>query len=378
MSERAPARVLVVEDSAVIRRLLVLIVEGDPRLVLAGAVESAEEALDAIPRLRPGVISMDIRLPGMDGLEATRRIMATHPTPIVVIADAVEDASLHISMNALRSGALSVVEKPGGLLSGGYGAVARNIATQLAIMSEVPVIRLRIGSAGPAPASVPEGGDHADGAHAAVMAVAASTGGPPALARLLGALPAGFPLPVLLVQHIGAPFLEGFASWLDGLVPMRVALARDDEPLLPGRVLVAPPDRHLGLVAVAGSLRARLRAGPPVSGQRPSATVLFEQMALLGPAGLGVLLTGMGEDGAAGLAAMRRAGGYTITEHESSAVVYGMPAVAVRLGGSCASIPLDGIAPRILRMLSRDARVPVASDDRGRAIMGGPIVGGPS
>ncbi len=364
MTAKAPARVLVVEDSAVIRRLLVLIVEADPRLALAGAVESAEQALDAIPRLRPDVISMDIRLPGMDGLEATRRIMATHPTPIVVIADAVEDASLHISMNALRSGALSVVEKPGGLLSGGYESVARGIATQLAIMSEVPVIRRRVGASGAAASRMAEHGNGSDGGRATVMAVAASTGGPPALARLLGALPASFPLPVLLVQHIGAPFVEGFASWLDGLVPMPVALARDDEPLLPGRVLVAPPDRHLGLASGPGGLRVRLQAGLPVSGQRPSATVLFEQMALLGPAGLGVLLTGMGEDGAAGLAAMRRNNGFTITEHESSAVVYGMPGAAMRLGASCASIPLDGIAPRILRMLHPRLTDPVAPDDR--------------
>ncbi len=366
MSGRIPARVLVVEDSAVIRRLLALIIGADPRLVLVGAVESAEEALQAIPHLRPDVISMDIRLPGMDGLEATRRIMAAHPTPIVVIADAVEDASLAISMNALRSGALAVVEKPGGLLSGGYEAAARGIAAQLAIMSEVPVIRRRTAIPGAAAPAAPAGAGPAEGGatRATVMAVAASTGGPPALARLLGALPAGFPLPVLLVQHIGAPFVEGFAAWLDGLVPMRVALARDDEPLLPGRVLVAPADRHLGLVSGVGGTRARLQAGPPVSGQRPSASVLFEQMATLGPGGIGVLLTGMGEDGAAGLASMRRSGGYTITEHEDSAVVYGMPGAAVRLGGSCASIPLDGIAPRLLQMLRPRIGNPVLPDDR--------------
>jgi two-component system chemotaxis response regulator CheB len=287
--------------------------------------------------------------------------MALQPTPIVVIADAVEDASLRISMNALRSGALAVVEKPGGLLSGGYEAAARIIATQLAIMSEVPVIRRRGGATGGSaglPASDP--GATGSAARATVMAVAASTGGPPALARLLGALPASFPLPVLLVQHIGAPFIEGFASWLDGLVPMRVALACDDEPLLPGRVLVAPGNRHLGIAGGIGGMRARLQAGPPVSGQRPSASVMFEQLAAFGSAGLGVLLTGMGEDGATGLAAMKRAGAYTITEHESSAVVYGMPAAAVRLGGSCASIPLDLIAPRILQMLQPRMSDPVA------------------
>ncbi len=361
---RRVARVLVVEDSAVIRRLLAHIIAGDPRLELAGAVESAEEALLAIPRLLPDVISMDIRLPGMDGLEATRRIMALYPTPIVVIADGVEDAALRISMNALRSGALAVVQKPGGVLSRGYAAAAGTIATQLAIMSQVPVIRRRqpVAAAsarrGAAPTSHqlprprPRLGRTGSAAGVAALAVAASTGGPPALARLLGALPAAFPLPVLLVQHMGATFIEGFAGWLDGLVPMQVALARHDEPLRPGRVLVAPGDRHLGLAEGRdGQLRARLDDRPPLSGQRPSATLLFESLVPLGRRGIGILLTGMGEDGATGLVAMRRAGAFTITEDESSCVVYGMPGAAMRLGGSCASLPLEVIAPRLLQML---------------------------
>ncbi len=358
---RRVARVLVVEDSAVIRRLLAHIIAGDPRLELAGAVESAEEALLAIPRLLPDVISMDIRLPGMDGLEATRRIMALYPTPIVVIADGVEDAALRISMNALRSGALAVVQKPGGVLSRGYAAAAGTIATQLAIMSQVPVIRrrqpvaaasARRGAAEHQPRDLAPAGPNRPAAGVAALALAASTGGPPALARLLGALPAAFPLPVLLVQHMGATFIEGFAGWLDGLVPMHVALARHDEPLRPGRVLVAPGDRHLGLAEGRdGQLRARLDDRPPLSGQRPSATLLFESLVPLGRRGIGILLTGMGEDGATGLVAMRRAGAFTITEDESSCVVYGMPGAAMRLGGSCASLPLDVIAPRLLQML---------------------------
>ena len=361
MTARAPIRVLVVEDSAVIRRLLAHIIAGDPRLQLAGAVESGEDALDAIPRLRPDVISMDIRLPGMDGLEATRRIMALHPTPIVVIADSVEDASLRISMNALRSGALSVVEKPIGLLSGNYEAVARTIATQLAIMSEVPVIRRRgdLALADASPTPDPWAGRGSGTAiGATVMAVAASTGGPPALARLLGALPATFPLPVLLVQHMGDAFIEGFAGWLDGLVLIPVALARHDEPLRPGRVFVAPGGHHLrASTGPDGTLRARLDRNEPVSGQRPSATSLFDSLSRLGTGGLGILLTGMGEDGAVGLASMKRAGGYTITEHPSTTVVYGMPAAAVRLGGSCASLPLDDIAPHVLQMLQPRIRL---------------------
>jgi two-component system chemotaxis response regulator CheB len=346
---------MLVEDSPVVRRLLAHIIGRDPRLELVAEAGSAEEALRDLPRVRPDVISMDIRLPGADGLEATRRIMAEQPTPIVVIADSVHDPSLRISMNALRAGALTVVEKPVGAGTAGYEALAEHICTQLRIMSEVPVIRrrdpgtriaaaeTRRGEAALAPYERPK---------PSVVALAASTGGPAALARLLGALPADFPLPILLVQHMGASFLAGFAAWLDGIVPLKVALAQDGEAAQPGRVHVAPGDRHL-LLAADGVLR--LGAGPPVEGQRPAATVLFQSVAdAVGAQGLGVLLTGMGEDGARGLLAMRRAGAMTITEHESTTVVYGMPAAAVRLGASGLALPLPLIAPRLLRVADRD------------------------
>lgn len=342
---------MLVEDSLVVRQLLAHIVSRDPRLALAAAVDSGEEALREIHRVQPDVISMDIRLPGIDGLETTRRIMAERPTPIVVVADAIEDSSLKISMNALRAGALSVVEKPVGTGHRAYEAIADQICTQLRIMSQVPVIRRRpIGAErlsqprdevrGPA-VSIPAT------QAPSVLAVAASTGGPPAFAKLLGGLPAGFPLPILLVQHMGAAFMEGFADWLNGVVPLTVVIAREGVRPLPGHVYVAPGDRHLGLTP--GGLMTLLDEAP-VGGQRPSATVLFRSVARsAGPRGLGVLLTGMGEDGAAGLLDMHLAGAATIAEHESSAVVYGMPAAAVRLKAAGSVLPLDLIAPRILR-----------------------------
>ncbi|WP_426959908.1 chemotaxis-specific protein-glutamate methyltransferase CheB [Muricoccus radiodurans] len=339
---------MIVEDSAVVRQLLSHIVARDPRLDLVAAVGTAEEALAEIGRIQPDVVSMDIRLPGMDGLEATRRIMAEHPTPIVVIADAAGAAGTRLSMNALRAGALAVVEKPFGPASAGYEAMADAIATQLAIMSQVPVIRRRPLAAMGRPAEAPA----PDPAPPSLVGIAASTGGPPALARVLGALPAGFPVPVLLVQHMGAPFMEGFAEWLNGIVPPRVILAREGAVPRPGEVHVAPGDRHL-TVSPGGVLRV-LEEPPPglraTPGQRPSADVLFGSMARsLGPRGLGVLLTGMGEDGAQGLTALRAAGGLTIAEDETTAVVYGMPAAAVRMGGASASLPLEMIAPRLLR-----------------------------
>ncbi|OAS15171.1 chemotaxis-specific protein-glutamate methyltransferase CheB [Methylobacterium platani] len=347
---------MLVEDSLVVRQLLAHIVSRDPRLALVAAVDSGEEALREIHRVQPDVISMDIRLPGIDGLETTRRIMAERPTPIVVVADAIEDSSLRISMNALRAGALSVVEKPVGTGHRAYEAIADQICTQLRIMSQVPVIRRRpIGAERLARTDLAR--DELRGTipptqipatqAPSVVAVAASTGGPPAFAKLLGALPADFPLPVLLVQHMGAAFMEGFADWLNGVVPLGVGVAREGVRPVAGQVYVAPGDRHLALGP--GGL-ITLLDDPPVGGQRPSATVLFRSVARsAGPRGLGVLLTGMGEDGAAGLLDMHLAGAATIAEHESSAVVYGMPAAAVRLKAAGSVLPLDLIAPRILR-----------------------------
>jgi two-component system chemotaxis response regulator CheB len=348
----APARVrvMLVEDSLVVRQLLIHIVGRDPRLEVVAAVASGEEALATIGQTRPDVVSMDIRLPGIDGLETTRRIMAERPTPIVVIADSIEDSSLRISMNALRAGALSVVEKPVATTHAGYDAVATEICTQLRIMAAVPVIRRRpigsewAGRTAVAPVSaalrVPEA--------PSVLALAASTGGPPALARVIGGLPARYPLPVLVVQHMGAAFMEGFAAWLNGVVGLAVSVARDGERAEAGHVYVAPGDRHLEL-GPAGHLR--ITDAAPVGGQRPAATALFRSVARhAGGRGVGVLLTGMGEDGATGLLDMRQAGALTIAEDESTAVVFGMPAAAIRLSAAGTVLPLDRIAAHLARL----------------------------
>jgi two-component system chemotaxis response regulator CheB len=290
---------------------------------------------------------MDIRLPGIDGLETTRRIMEEHPTPIVVIADSVHDGSMKLSMNALRAGALTVVEKPVGVATGGYEEIAGKICTQLYIMSQVSVIRRR-GPYARSSSSIPV---KADGASRLaplrpnILGIAASTGGPPALAKVVGALPRDFPLPILLVQHMGAPFMEGFASWLNGLVDLEVTIAKEREIARPGRVYVAPGDRHLTL---ADSNVLRLSDEPAINSQRPAATALFQSIARhAGRRGCGVVLTGMGEDGARGLAEMRAAGGQTIAEHESTCVVFGMPGAAIRLGAIDTVLPLELIAGRL-------------------------------
>ncbi len=350
---RPRVRVMLVEDSLVVRTLLTHIIGRDPRLEIVQAVGSGEEALAAVARVRPDVVSMDIRLPGIDGLETTRRIMADCPTPIVVIADSIEDSSLRISMNALRAGALSVVEKPVATTSSEYEAIADQICTQLRIMAAVPVIRRRPIGTNWATRKTAEPTEHrwplrVPSGQPTVLAVAASTGGPPALAKVLGALPRDFALPVLVVQHMGPAFMEGFAAWLDNVIQCPVSLARDGEWPEPGRVYVAPGDRHLKLGA-GGALS--VTEDEPVAGQRPAATVLFRSVARHAQTrGVGALLTGMGEDGALGLLDMRQAGATTIAEHESTAVVYGMPAAAVRLGAADSVLPLDQIGEAILQV----------------------------
>jgi two-component system chemotaxis response regulator CheB len=337
-------RVLIVEDSKVIREFLEYIIAADPRLEIVGSVGTAEEALLILDRASPDVISMDIRLPGMNGFEATQRIMAERPTPIVVVSASVEKEDLRITMNALQAGALTVLEKPVGTSSAEYEALAERLCTQLAIMSQVKVVRRR-NTVRPTqrlerPRVYLPGGYQ-------MLGIVTSTGGPSALAQLLSGLRSNFPLPILLVQHITGSFLEGFAAWLESVCPFSVVIVRDRVVPARGNVYLAAQDRHLRL----GREGLQVDGGDPVCAQRPSGTVLFESMAkTLGAGALGVLLTGMGEDGAEGLLQIRKAGGHTIAEDESTAVVYGMPAAAVHLGAVRESLPLHAIGPRILEL----------------------------
>jgi two-component system chemotaxis response regulator CheB len=348
--------VLIVEDSQVIQQLLRHIIGGDPRLEVLAVASSAEEALEMLQRVSPDVISLDIRLPGMNGFEATRRIMRDKPTPIVVCSASVESDDLKITMNALRAGALAVVEKPVGATRVEYERLARTLCTQLAIMSEVKVVRQRaFTDSTPTvhrtfqPPATRSSFQTTPGRPLRVLGIGASTGGPNAVVQVLTDLGQDFPLPVLLVQHMMPTFLLGFASWLESVTPCRAVIARSGDVPVPGTVYLAPPDFHLQLEGE----RIRLTQDPPVSAQRPSATVMFQSMARsLGDAGLGVLLTGMGDDGADGLLELRRAGGHTFAEHESTAVVYGMPKAAVDRGAASECLPLKEIAPRVLDLVS--------------------------
>lgn len=331
-----------------VREHLGRIISADPRLEVAGFATSGEESLDMVVHLKPDVISMDIRLPGMQGIEATRRIMAEHPTPIVIVSG-VDMEAMNLTMQALRAGALAVVEKPAASTHEEYAALAGKLCTQLAIMSQVQVVRQR-----PVARRIASADSFMRTPRTAyrLLGIAASTGGPSALMQVLNGLGLDFRLPIAVVQHMTPTFLPGFAEWLARVTPFTVSIVDQPMALRPGTVYLAAPDYHM----VINGLRAFCDGAPAIGGHRPSATALFSSMAnSLGNAAVGVLLTGMGDDGAAGICELKRAGSYTIAEDESTAVVFGMPAAAVRLGAIHETLPLNDIATRVRRVTSENA-----------------------
>ena len=358
MPKLIPIRVMIVEDSQTVREFLEHLIAADPRLEVVASVDSGEACLKLLDEVKPDVISMDIRLPGMNGVETTQRVMSQRPTPIVAVSANVDADELKISMSALRAGALAVVEKPVHQTHESYDTLAKKLCTQLAIMSQVKVIRQRAKNRAPAQSlgqpgaglATPAVTGPAPNSHPRMIGMVASPGGPRAWEFVLADLPADFPLPILLVQHISASFHRGFVDWLARICSMPVQQADEGRVPAPGQIYVAPSEQHLLLRH--GCMV--LDHGPPVCAQRHSWTVLLESMAQdLGSRAAGVVLTGMGDDGAAGLAAIRAAGGMTIAEHESTAVVNGMPAAAIKLGAACEIQTLDQIGKRLLQLAAR-------------------------
>jgi len=335
--------VLVADDSAAGRALIRGILDADPDVEVVGQATDGLEAVDLADRLAPDVITMDVDMPGLDGLEATRRIMARAPRPIVLVSG-VFLPDLGHSFQALEAGAVTLLEKPGRPGSPAFAREAAELVATVKLMAGVKLVRRRPGAAG-GPNSAPAGAGPAPVARSSgplhVVAIAASTGGPPALAQVLRTLPAGWSVPVLVVQHIGAGFDVGLVRYLDECCTLPVGLAEDGQALRAGRVYVSPADRHLG---VAAGPRLTVTPGAPVDGYRPSANHLFRTVAaVFGPGAAGVVLTGMGRDGADGLLAVRRAGGLAIAQDEATSTVYGMPRQAMLQGASDLVLPVEEI-----------------------------------
>jgi two-component system chemotaxis response regulator CheB len=345
-------RVLVVDDSATSRLLLASILRADDEIEVVGQAADGMEALAMVKRLSPDIVTMDVHMPRLDGFAATKRIMVEAPTPILIITS-VDAGAMSISLEAIRAGALAVQAKPGDPSAPGFDEEARELVRQVKAMSEVKVVRHHGEPARP-PTSQSGGLPRSSAAFlhdvpAEVVAIAASTGGPAALHRILTPLTADFPVPILVVQHISRGFGPGLADWLDKASPLRVKLAEDGETLRPATVYVAVDDRHL---CVSAARRIHLSAAPAVGGFRPSGTALFESVAAaFGRGALAVILTGMGRDGVDGLRAIRRAGGRTIAESKATAVVYGMPGAAVRDGLADLVLPLHEVCAAVAGLL---------------------------
>ena len=340
-------RVLIADDSLLTRTVLKDLLARDREIEVIGEASDGRQAVDMTCQLKPDLVLMDVMMPVMDGLTAVIEIMALCATPILVLSANVDPNDSHSAFNAIRHGALDVMEKPAGIANGAFGEIAAALINKIKVLARVRVIhhfrRPRQSATAPSPVAVPVV------AGRNLLAIGASTGGPKAVMSLLKELPVGRRARLLIVQHIAPGFAPGFAEWLDRESGLTVRLARDGEVPAEGVALVAPNGAQM---EVQGG-RIRLLDTPPVNSCRPSVDVLFRSLAKdgLAPSLVAVLLTGMGQDGAEGMVALKAAGSYNIAQDEASSAVFGMPRAAIQMGAVHQVLPLGDIPPALQRIL---------------------------
>ena len=334
-------RVLIVDDSAIVRKILTETLAAEPDIEVVGTAPDPYVARDKILTLAPDVLTLDIEMPRMDGLTFLKKLIQFRPTPAIVISSLAQ-SSCRIAVEAMEYGAVEVLAKPGGPYS--VGELRTNLANKIRAAAAARIGRPKgLSAARRDDATVPIAA-----APERVIAIGASTGGTEAIAGILARLPARCP-GIVIAQHIPPRFSRAFADRLNQVCALDVKEAEDGDALSTGKALVAPGDRHMLLRRRAGSYYVELKSGPRVCYQRPSVDVLFLSVAeTAGPHATGVLLTGMGADGARGLLRMRETGGHTIAQDESTCVVFGMPREAIRLGGAQRTLPLGAIPGALL------------------------------
>jgi len=341
-------RVLVVEDSAVAREYLVYLLSQDPALKVVGTAKNGLEGVEEAERLKPNVILMDVHMPRMNGFEATQEIMKRCPTPIVMVSASISKDEVTLSFEALKAGALTLVDKPAGPDHPEHVETSRQLLEAVKLMAEVKVVQRWPRRERPVPPSPPPA--RLD-RKIRLVAIGASTGGPQVLADLLGELPANLAAPILIVQHIALGFTAGLAAWLDQGTPLAVKLAEPGEAVRPGTVYLASDGAQMGITKEG---RIRLTKDVIEDGFCPSASYLFQSVAEgYGRSAIGILLTGMGHDGAAGLKRLREAGGVTIAQNEETSVVFGMPAEAIRLAAADYVLSVEQILGAIRSLVGR-------------------------
>lgn len=352
---KARTRVLIVDDSRLSCQILSAIVNADPDLTVVGVAYNGKEALELIPKIQPDLITMDIAMPVMDGFEATKHIMAYDPRPILIISSLVFKGGMDLAFQSLAYGALDVMEKTL-CEAGSSGTHGRGgaLVERIKLLARVKVIahplakfdRARTGQ-GPAPPRA---------AGRRLVAIASSTGGPQALLRILRAFPKGFPCGIAIVQHLSVGFAEGLVDWLRSECGIGITLATDGARVEPGVAYVAPAEHHMQ-VSAGGIIQ--LIDGEPVEGHKPSANVLLSSVAkVYGAGAIGVVLSGMGHDGAIGLQQIHSAQGVVVAQDEATSIVFGMPKAAIELGVAHKILPVDQIAGYLLTILgtSKGAR----------------------
>jgi two-component system chemotaxis response regulator CheB len=346
MRARRPIRVLVVDDSAFVRQALSRMLGSEPDIQVVGLAADGMEGVEKARELRPDVITLDLQMPRMGGLEALERIMAENPVPVLLLSSVTRQGA-DVTLRGLELGALDFVDKSSVQGNMNLLALAQELRGKVRALAGASPRRRETRAL----RAVAEGRDAAPGAspRAEAVVIATSTGGPPALQAIIPDLPKDLPSAVLIVQHMPLGFTRSLAERLDARSPLPVREALDGQAVEPGQVLIAPAGRHMKVRRRGQSIKVLLDEEPRGALHRPSADVLMASMAkAYGARVLGVVLTGMGSDGVEGLRAIREAGGRTLAESEESCVIYGMPKAAVEAGVVDRSVPLRRIADEIL------------------------------